>query len=186
VPKSAEPIFSQLLLAVFPRGRARPRHGDGQAPRSPVFSPGHSPTLGEVPSAAPFRKRPGVATPAKFEGMMTGLLSFRLTAQLARRITSCVPRVWNDEMRVSFYRSRKTGERGAFPIPGGGETAAEVLALRRCTHTGRPLGGVEFVQALEQTTQRCLPPPPRRTETPRAAPLRFCGSSDGTWTKKPV
>ena len=39
-----------------------------------------------------------------------------------------------------------------------GETASELDALRRCTHTGRPLGSAEFVEALEQNTQRRLAP----------------------------
>ena len=39
-----------------------------------------------------------------------------------------------------------------------GETASELDALRRCTHTGRPLGSAEFVDALEQNTQRRLAP----------------------------
>src|SRR5271155_2231219 len=39
-----------------------------------------------------------------------------------------------------------------------GESPSEVSALRRCTHTGRPLGTSEFVAALEQTTLRYLAP----------------------------
>jgi hypothetical protein len=39
-----------------------------------------------------------------------------------------------------------------------GESAAEVSALRICTHTGRPLGSPEFVTALEQLTLRPLAP----------------------------
>jgi putative transposase len=42
-----------------------------------------------------------------------------------------------------------------------GETASELRALRRCTHTGRPLGPAEFTQALEERTQRRLMPGPR-------------------------
>jgi len=39
-----------------------------------------------------------------------------------------------------------------------GESASELDALRRCPHTGRPLGSAEFVKALEQKTQRRLAP----------------------------
>lgn len=39
-----------------------------------------------------------------------------------------------------------------------GESAAEVSALRRSTHTGRPLGSPEFVEALEELTSRPLAP----------------------------
>ena len=38
----------------------------------------------------------------------------------------------------------------------GGETKSAVEQIRRCTHTGRPLGSAEFVQSLEETTQRRL------------------------------
>jgi hypothetical protein len=31
-------------------------------------------------------------------------------------------------------------------------------ALRRCTHTGRPLGSGEFIEALEHNTERRLAP----------------------------
>ena len=40
----------------------------------------------------------------------------------------------------------------------GGESGAEVLELRRCTHTGRPLGAAEFVSRLEKMMQRPLAP----------------------------
>ena len=39
-----------------------------------------------------------------------------------------------------------------------GETESELDALRRCTHTGRPLGSAEFVEALEHHTERRLAP----------------------------
>jgi len=39
-----------------------------------------------------------------------------------------------------------------------GESAAEVGALRHCTHTGRPLGSSEFVAQLEQKILRPLAP----------------------------
>jgi len=38
------------------------------------------------------------------------------------------------------------------------ESAADVGALRHSTHTGRPLGSEDFVQALEQSTSRQLAP----------------------------
>jgi putative transposase len=48
-----------------------------------------------------------------------------------------------------------------------GETESDLFALRRCTHTGRPLGPAEFVQRLEQGAHRRLVPQkggrPRRT-----------------------
>ena len=37
----------------------------------------------------------------------------------------------------------------------------ELRMLRRCTHTGRPLGDSQFIRTLEMRTQRCLLPRPR-------------------------
>jgi hypothetical protein len=39
-----------------------------------------------------------------------------------------------------------------------GETETELARIRRCTHTGRPLGTQEFVHALEESTDRRLVP----------------------------
>jgi putative transposase len=39
-----------------------------------------------------------------------------------------------------------------------GESDAEIAAIRKCTHTGRPLGAAGFVRELEQATLRCLVP----------------------------
>ena len=38
------------------------------------------------------------------------------------------------------------------------EAESELTAIRRCTHTGRPLGDAEFVSALEKITGRRLAP----------------------------
>jgi|SRR5579863_5207393 putative transposase len=59
-----------------------------------------------------------------------------------------------------------------------GESQSEISALRRCTHTGRPLGTTEFVAALEQTTMRQLAPrkggrPPKPAADPRQHRLPF-------------
>jgi putative transposase len=37
-----------------------------------------------------------------------------------------------------------------------GETEAELKAMRRCTHTGRPLGDAQFLREMEQVTRRTL------------------------------
>jgi putative transposase len=37
-----------------------------------------------------------------------------------------------------------------------GESESEIMEIRPCTHTGRPLGTKEFIKSLEKTTQRCL------------------------------
>jgi putative transposase len=50
-----------------------------------------------------------------------------------------------------------------------GESSADVTALRRYTHTGRPLGSAEFVAALERSTSRPLVP--RKPGRPKK-PLR--------------
>src|SRR6266852_1906068 len=41
---------------------------------------------------------------------------------------------------------------------GRGETEAEIAAIRKSTHTGRPLGTAEFLNELEQATLRRLAP----------------------------
>ena len=51
---------------------------------------------------------------------------------------------------------------------GVGEAESDLAALRQCTHTGRPLGTPEFIQALEQNMQRQLAP---RKGGRRAKPL---------------
>ena len=44
------------------------------------------------------------------------------------------------------------------PFLSAGETESDLAALRQCTHTGRPLGTKEFIESLEQSTQRKLAP----------------------------
>jgi hypothetical protein len=39
-----------------------------------------------------------------------------------------------------------------------GESEADLAALRQCTHTGRPLGSPEFIEALEKSMRRHLAP----------------------------
>jgi len=39
-----------------------------------------------------------------------------------------------------------------------GEAEAELRMIRRCTHTGRPLGSADFVRNLERSTHRRLVP----------------------------
>jgi putative transposase len=39
-----------------------------------------------------------------------------------------------------------------------GEMESKLTELRRCTHTGRPLGSADFVQALEASMKRRLAP----------------------------
>jgi putative transposase len=52
--------------------------------------------------------------------------------------------VWDEERWAAFLHR--------------GETETERVAIRRSTHTGRPLGSSEFVDRLEQTMQRKLRP----------------------------
>jgi hypothetical protein len=37
-----------------------------------------------------------------------------------------------------------------------GQSESKLVAIRRSTHTGRPLGGAEFIRALERETKRLL------------------------------
>jgi hypothetical protein len=54
----------------------------------------------------------------------------------------------------------------------------DTTEIRRCTHTGRPLGSAEFVQALEETMKRRLAPqtggrPPKAGLDARQSELAF-------------
>ena len=53
---------------------------------------------------------------------------------------------WNQRWDVGSWRK----------YLGTPETELELLALRQCTHTGRPLGSGEFVRRLEEKTERSL------------------------------
>jgi hypothetical protein len=37
-----------------------------------------------------------------------------------------------------------------------GERDSDLLAIRRCTYTGRPLGSAEFIKELEKKTRRLV------------------------------
>ena len=54
------------------------------------------------------------------------------------------------------YDTGKRGERPRFSNQG--ETESDLLAIRRATHSGRPLGPAEFIKELESGTQRRLTP----------------------------
>ena len=61
------------------------------------------------------------------------------------------------------------------------ESAADLTALRRATHTGRPLGTSEFVAQLEKLTARPLAPqkggrPKKAAHDGRQLDLSLCGS----------
>ena len=55
---------------------------------------------------------------------------------------------WKEQWDVSRWRE----------FLAAGETESERRAVRRCTHTGRPLGTEEFVHELEETAKRPLAP----------------------------
>jgi len=55
---------------------------------------------------------------------------------------------WSQRWTVGEWRS----------FVAGSESPTEVEALRRCTHTGRPLGTAEFVAGLEASMRRPLAP----------------------------
>ena len=59
-----------------------------------------------------------------------------------------------------------------------GETESERMAVRRCTHTGRPLGTEEFIHKLEEATKRTLAPrkggrPAKEVKDERQCELAF-------------
>jgi hypothetical protein len=60
-------------------------------------------------------------------------------------------------LEMELWRKRWSAESWKEYLAAG-ETEAEITAIRRCTHTGRPLGASEFVHSLEKATQRHLAP----------------------------
>jgi len=59
-----------------------------------------------------------------------------------------------------------------------GESQPHLAALRRCTYTGRPLGSMDFVAGLEQSTLRVMAPrkggrPKKPSHDPRQDALRL-------------
>lgn len=56
-----------------------------------------------------------------------------------------------------------------------GESESELRVIRRCMHRGRPLGPDQFIQALEERTQRRLTPGrpgrPRKTAGQKLMPV---------------
>jgi putative transposase len=56
--------------------------------------------------------------------------------------------MWRRRWTVSAWRNYLSTE----------ESEADLSDLRRCTHTGRPLGSQEFIAAVEKSTQRQLVP----------------------------
>ncbi len=76
-----------------------------------------------------------------------------------------VPEPWLD---LQLWQKRWTVEEWIQYLAAG-ESAAEIAALRRFTHTGRPLGTAAFVAELEQSTLRLLAPRKRgRNQKPAA------------------
>jgi putative transposase len=61
-----------------------------------------------------------------------------------------------------------------------GQAESQLATIRRCTHTGRPLGTAEFVRLLESETQRCLAPQKRGRPRKMAADPRQSTLSFGT------
>jgi len=89
----------------------------------------------------------------------------------------CNPEVCNQMLEMERWQKRWTVA-GWSEYLAAGESQAEVSALRQCTHTGRPLGTIEFIAALEPTTLRRLAPrkggrPPKPAPDPRQHSLTF-------------
>jgi putative transposase len=76
--------------------------------------------------------------------------------------------VWRNHWTASAWRQYLAA----------GEIDSRLAAIRQCTHTGRPLGSEEFVQALEVSMQRRLTPqkrgrPPKPCLDARQSELAF-------------
>jgi hypothetical protein len=76
--------------------------------------------------------------------------------------------VWRNHWTASAWRQYLAA----------GEMESKLAAIRQCTHTGRPLGSTEFVQALEGSTKQRLAPqkgrrPPKACLDARRANCRL-------------
>jgi hypothetical protein len=76
--------------------------------------------------------------------------------------------VWRNSWTASAWRQYLAA----------GEMESKLKEIRRCTHTGRPLGSAEFVQALERSMKRRLAPqkggrPPKAGLDARQSELAF-------------
>jgi putative transposase len=77
-------------------------------------------------------------------------------------------KVWRNHWTASAWRQYLAA----------GEMESKLVAIRQCTHTGRPLGSTEFVQALEGSMTRRLAPqkggrPPKACLDARQSELSF-------------
>jgi putative transposase len=77
-------------------------------------------------------------------------------------------KVWRENWTASTWRQYLAA----------GEMESKLTEIRRCTHTGRPLGNAEFVQALERSMKRRLTPrkggrPPKTSLDTRQSELAF-------------
>ena len=79
----------------------------------------------------------------------------------------CVPDALDKMLEIEPWQKRWTVAEWREYLAAG-ESAADVGALRQCTHTGRPLGTTEFVAQLEHTTLRPLAP--RKGGRPKKPP----------------
>jgi REP-associated tyrosine transposase len=79
----------------------------------------------------------------------------------------CLPETCDRWLDMGPWRKRWTAAEWKGYVACG-ESATEAADLRRCTHTGRPLGSSEFVAQLEQKTLRPLAP--RKGGRPKKPP----------------
>jgi putative transposase len=69
----------------------------------------------------------------------------------------CATGTGNDILDLEVWRNHWTGSAWRQYLAAG-ERESKLTEIRRCTHTGRPLGSAEFVQALERSMKRRLAP----------------------------
>ena len=77
------------------------------------------------------------------------------------RWSSAAPHCGGEENVLPLDRQRWQSYRGAAQWQqylAAGEPESDRIAIRQCTHTGRPFGDAAFVESLEQTMQRRIRP----------------------------
>jgi putative transposase len=114
---------------------------------------------------------------AEMNPVRAGMVSTAIEWPWSSAAAHCNPEVCDAMLDIEPWQRRWTPARWSEYLAAG-ESLTELNGLRQCTHTGRPLGTVGFIAALEQTTSRRLAPrnggrPKKPAADPRQNSLMF-------------
>jgi putative transposase len=114
---------------------------------------------------------------AEMNPVRAGMVSTAIEWPWSSAAAHCNPEVRDAMLDMEPWQRRWTPARWSEYLAAG-ESLTELNGLRQCTHTGRPLGTVGFIAALEQATSRRLAPrnggrPKKPAADPRQNSLMF-------------